>query len=275
MTERLRLLFVDDERSIRLTLPPILEMHGIEVTVAATVPEALAIINRQSFDVLLSDLNIGQPGDGFVVVSAMRRTQPEAVTIIITGFPAFESALEAIRNQVDDYVIKPAEIPKLVETIRQKAFNRPPYRSVALKRVSAIIHDQQENILRQWLAAAAASPELHRLQLPKQAWPGQMLGMLLATLEAAESRRAEPEQAAIAAAVAYGQQRRDHGFTASMIVEEIRLLLHVIGATAQNNLLAVDVSQLIPDLLCIANYLNLLLREALRPLASLSEAASA
>jgi CheY-like chemotaxis protein len=79
-----RLLFADDEPSIRVTLSAILKQRGFEVTVAATVPEALNLIAGQKFEVLISDLNIGEPGDGFTVVSAMRRTQPEAATFILT-----------------------------------------------------------------------------------------------------------------------------------------------------------------------------------------------
>ena len=92
-----RLLLVDDEAVIRITLSAILSKHDFEVTAAATVAEALQKITTETFDVLLSDLNIGNPGDGLTVVSAMRRTQPEAVTMILTGYPAFETALEAIR----------------------------------------------------------------------------------------------------------------------------------------------------------------------------------
>ncbi|HEX8926782.1 MAG TPA: response regulator, partial [Terriglobales bacterium] len=112
-----RVLFVDDEPNIRLTLPAILQMHGFEVTTTATVAEALQAMQNGKFDVLLADLNIGQPGDGFTVVSAMRRTQPDALTFILTGFPAFETALEAIRSQVDDYLVKPANINQLVQKI--------------------------------------------------------------------------------------------------------------------------------------------------------------
>src|SRR6266567_5471173 len=51
--------------------------------------EILKLIQSEQFDVLLSDLNIGEPSDGFTVVSAMRRIQPDALTIILTGYPAF------------------------------------------------------------------------------------------------------------------------------------------------------------------------------------------
>ncbi len=120
MGSRKRLLFVDDEPSIRLTLPPVLEAHGFEVIAAGSVAEAVNKIKSAAFDVLLSDLNIGEEGDGFLVVKAMRQRQPQCVTLILTGYPAFESALLAIRNQVDEYLVKPADIEVLVRTINNK-----------------------------------------------------------------------------------------------------------------------------------------------------------
>ena len=121
-----RILFVDDEPGIRLTLAPILQEHGFSVSTAGSVPDALELINHQAFDVLLSDLNIGQPGDGFTVVSAMRRVQPEACTFILTGYPDFETALQAIRGQVDDYLLKPTDVPTLLQAIQTKLDRRRP-----------------------------------------------------------------------------------------------------------------------------------------------------
>jgi DNA-binding NtrC family response regulator len=120
MPGRRRILFVDDEPSIRLTLPAVLEEHGFEVSIAGSVAEALSKINSSRFDVLLSDLNIGEDGDGFRVVRAMRSIQPKCVTVILTGYPAFESALQGIRNQVDDYLVKPADLESLINTIHEK-----------------------------------------------------------------------------------------------------------------------------------------------------------
>lgn len=120
MSARKRILFVDDEPSIRLTLPVILQEHGFDVRSASTVAEALAAINSQHFDALLSDLNISEERDGFRVVSAMRRIQPNCVTIILTGYPGFDSAVQALRHQVDDYVVKPADIEALIACLREK-----------------------------------------------------------------------------------------------------------------------------------------------------------
>jgi DNA-binding NtrC family response regulator len=120
MASRKRLLLVDDEPSIRLTLSPILQHYGFEVTTADSVAEAVNRIEETAFDVLLSDLNIGEEGDGFLVVKAMRQRQPQCIALILTGYPAFESAQLAIRHQVDEYIVKPADIDVLVRTINHK-----------------------------------------------------------------------------------------------------------------------------------------------------------
>jgi DNA-binding NtrC family response regulator len=120
----IRVLFVDDEPGMRLTMPEVLRQHGFSVTAVGTVNEALDEITSAQFDVLISDLNFDHPADGFIVVSAMRRTQPECVTVILTGYPALETALEALRNQVDDYLIKPADVLALVSLIEKKLKQR-------------------------------------------------------------------------------------------------------------------------------------------------------
>jgi DNA-binding NtrC family response regulator len=146
MGDEPKVLFVDDEDSIRLTLPPLLQSYGFKVTPAATVAEALDLIAQHKFDVLISDLNIGHPGDGFTVVSAMRTHQPDALRFILTAYPAFESALEAIREEVHDYLIKPTETEALVDKIRSKLAKRSPVQSVLRKRLGQVIRVNSESI---------------------------------------------------------------------------------------------------------------------------------
>lgn len=120
MRRRNRILFVDDEPNIRLTLPPVLEQHGFEVKAAASVAEAVAQIKASPFDVLISDLNIEEGGDGLRVVSAMREKQPHCITLILTGYPGFETAVDALRLRVDDYVVKPVDVEMLISALRKK-----------------------------------------------------------------------------------------------------------------------------------------------------------
>lgn len=115
-----RILVVDDEPTITELLRNIMAVHGYEVVTANTVGEAVNLITSQKFDVLVSDLNMGHVADGFTVVHTMRRVNPECINFILTGYPAFESALQALREQVDDYLTKPSDIPKLLKTIERK-----------------------------------------------------------------------------------------------------------------------------------------------------------
>jgi ActR/RegA family two-component response regulator len=126
MQAKRHLLLVDDEPSIRVTLPLVLEDKGFAVRVAADVPGALSEIDRRRFDVLVSDLNISGPADGLLILSAMRERQPQCVRIVLTGFPSFETVVEGIRLDVDDYLVKPADIDYLVATIEKKLAARLP-----------------------------------------------------------------------------------------------------------------------------------------------------
>lgn len=245
-----RVLFVDDEPGIRATLPAVLGMHDFETTAVASVGEALEIIQKEKFDVLLSDLNIGEPGDGFTVVSAMRRLQPEAVTIIITGYPAFETALEAIRNQVDDYVVKPADAQHLVDTIQHKLTNerRKTHRPMAVKRVWQVIEDQRESIVREWLEKVEDMPEVASVPLStgeRSDHIPMVLDELVRMLRA--SKGSDASRKALKASAKHGIERRKQGYSIPMLLEEGRVLRRVVFNTVQRNLLAMEISMLLTD----------------------------
>lgn len=160
------ILIVDDEENIRTTLPPVLRAHGFKVTTAASVQDALALIMQYKFDVLIADLNIDTPGDGFTVVSAMRSTQPDALRLILTGYPAFETALEAIQQQVHDYLVKPTDTEVLVEKIRTWLGNTPkPTRQTQRKRLPRILRESQDSIAKNWLKLAKEDPVLASIPL--------------------------------------------------------------------------------------------------------------
>jgi DNA-binding NtrC family response regulator len=121
MTSAKHLLFVDDEDPIRLTLAPILKKYGFEVTAVANVSDALAQMDLTKYDVLISDLNIEKPGDGFAVIAAMKVRQPECANIILTAYPEFDTAQQAIRLGVADYFVKPVNIEELMRTIARSS----------------------------------------------------------------------------------------------------------------------------------------------------------
>ena len=227
-------------------MPRMLEAYGFSVTSVGTVPEALRLISQEDFDVLIADLNVGSPGDGFTVVSAMRRTQPKAVNFILTGYPAFETALEAIRRQVDDYLIKPADIEPLVTSIRSKLVDRKPAHGIQPRRLAEIIATNQDWVTEHWLAEVKEDEELNAIQLADSERKDHIPRILHEALEFAKGNAITPDQAN--AAALHGEMRRRQGYTVPLVVREAKLLLRVLAECVQKNLLSIQVSNLIPDM---------------------------
>jgi DNA-binding NtrC family response regulator len=122
-TGRKRLLFVEDEESIRLTLPQILAKYGFEVTVSATLADAMDEIKSHNYDILVSDLNVSEINGGFTIVEEMHTVQPSCINFILTGSPT-EEAAQTKAQGVAHYFMKPVEIKHLVHTIRQELDGR-------------------------------------------------------------------------------------------------------------------------------------------------------
>src|SRR5436305_1945873 len=235
--DKTRIMFVDDEEAIRLTLPAILEQHGFEVEVAGTVPEALEIINHQGFDILLTDLNIGTAADGFILVSAMRRCQPAAATFILTGYPDFQTALEAIRKQVDDYLTKPADIPTLVSALKEKA-RQPRYVIESPgKRTSALIREKSSDIVQRWLKELQADLRLTSIRLPHKQLIDRLPLLLNDLANLLETGETQIPAKSLSTAALHGTERAKQGYTIPLLVTETRVLNRVIGEVMQGNLL--------------------------------------
>ncbi len=259
-----RVLFVDDEESIRLTLPRILEHAGFDVSAAASVPEALDIINHSPFDVLLTDLNIGSPADGFTLVSAMRRVQPTAATFILTGYPDFQTALEAIRKQVDDYFTKPADIPTLISALREKARKPRVCGQAPCKRVSDVVLENSDDILARWLKETKANPRLMAVPVSDEERIARFPLLLNDLANALQSATTEISRDSLSAATAHGEDRARQGYTIPLMLTETRILNRIIADVLQENLLTINLSTLFPEALRIGEYLQAILEESIR-----------
>jgi ActR/RegA family two-component response regulator len=258
-------LVVDDDPGIRETLAIILANNGFEVTTAATVSEALGAINMRFFDLLVSDLNIGEPGDGFTVASAMRRRWPSAITLICTGYPDFQAALEAIREQVDDYLVKPIEPRCLLELISNKMQAPVPVRRLPpTKRVADVIRENKEQIIQHWLSVIKSRPEFTGKKLSDN----ELVGYLPSEVEElARMLDLDPSQAEtvyLSAAWKHGETRSRQNYTVGMVIEEIRLVECCIYDALKTNLLEINISQLIQDVIHVSNSSRIQLREAMR-----------
>src|ERR1700730_6764642 len=119
-----KFLLVDDDEAIRDMMTATLEHKGFDVVAAANVTEALKLITTESFDVLITDLHMPNPSDGFAVITAMRHLQPKALTLLVSGYPDVKSAMDAILLEADDIIVKPFEAGKLAELVHEKLITR-------------------------------------------------------------------------------------------------------------------------------------------------------
>lgn len=116
MTQPAHILVVDDEQNIRLTLSALLSRAGHVVTVAASGEEAVALFERQPYDLMLVDLQM--PGiNGIQVVEELRQRNLDTVVIVLTGHGSLETAIEGMHQGVFDYMLKTSDPSQILDRV--------------------------------------------------------------------------------------------------------------------------------------------------------------
>src|SRR5216117_2054082 len=103
---RVRILVVDDEHTLRESCAAVLRHEGYDVTVSSRGQDALELLKRRAFDVLLVDLYMTQV-DGLALLRAALGTNHDTIVIVMTGNPSVDSSVEALRQGAFDYLPKP------------------------------------------------------------------------------------------------------------------------------------------------------------------------
>jgi signal transduction histidine kinase len=118
-----RLLVVDDEESVALTVSEVLRQDGFVVETASSGQEAVGRLDKAEYDLVLTDLRM-EGGDGLSVLAELRRRAPLTISIVLTGFASVESAIAALRQGAYDYLVKPCIIEDLRHTVRRGVEHR-------------------------------------------------------------------------------------------------------------------------------------------------------
>jgi|SRR6185369_6006484 len=258
---QLKILLVDDNESVRSMMKSAFEQNDFRVTTAANVPEALQFIGNERFDVLLCDLHMPGAGDGFTVVSAMRHTNPDAVTLVFTGYPALGEAMKAILLQADEILVKPMDVSKIIALIREKFEKRGTRRKTNIERVAAILERDSAATVVGWLNRVKNEPELVALPLDDEERTGHLPILLRELVVRLRVPRRLGTKAISAGAVLHGAIRHQQGYSVSMLIEESRILQVSIFETLQNNLSSVDFSLLLLDVMTIADEVDSQLKQ--------------
>jgi DNA-binding response OmpR family regulator len=261
-----KVLLVDDDDAVRDMMTVTLEHKGFEVVAAANVPEALRLIATDTFDALITDLHMPNPSDGFTVVSAMRHSQPHALTLLVSGYPDVQSAMAAILLEADEIIVKPFEVGRLADLLREKMSTRKPAARIEKQRVAAILQRCMPGVVEDWLGRAKQAKELNHLQLSDEERTGHLPKLvedLIVRLRKAGTNTKDSDAVFSTSAVAHGMLRFLQGYTPAMLVHESRILQVTLFGTLQSNLSLLDFSLLLPDVMTIADEVDAQLTQSM------------
>ncbi|MDF1613775.1 response regulator [Desulfurivibrio dismutans] len=111
-----RILIVDDDHELRETIKEVIEQENFQATTAQNADEALALVQHDSFDLIILDMVM--PGtDGMNAIPLLRRYSPGSRIVVITAFSTVQNAVQALRQGAHDYLSKPFTIETLLATI--------------------------------------------------------------------------------------------------------------------------------------------------------------
>lgn len=102
----IRILVVDDEATLRETCGSVLRMQGFDVTVVGRGQEALDLVKRKQFQIVLCDLFMTQVS-GMVLLQTIMETHPDTIVVMMTGKPSVASNISALEEGAWDYLPKP------------------------------------------------------------------------------------------------------------------------------------------------------------------------
>lgn len=115
-TEKIKLLIVDDEPIVGKRLRQIFEKVGYQVAVFTQGRPALEELRENTYDIVVTDLKM-EDVDGMIILEAAREKNPGIKVIIITAFAEMETAREAFRKGVFDFISKPFQVDTLKQAI--------------------------------------------------------------------------------------------------------------------------------------------------------------
>ena len=119
MGEAARILVIDDDENIRKVLATIFEDEGYIVETAETAKKGIEKSEKTFYNLALIDIRLPDM-EGIELLLKLRSTKPKMRKIIVTGYPTLQNAVAAVNKGADAYVMKPFEVDKILQTIREQ-----------------------------------------------------------------------------------------------------------------------------------------------------------
>ncbi len=138
---RLRILVIDDDEPIREITRRVLEEEGYDAADAPDARSALVLTAAAHFDAVVTDIRM--PGlSGLELLAELKRTNPNAVVVVMTGYADMDIVLAALRAGADDFVVKPIDVRALAAVVRRAIDRRDLRADLAALRRQAELKDR-------------------------------------------------------------------------------------------------------------------------------------
>src|SRR5438477_11822417 len=131
-----RVLVVDDEETVVVTVEGVLELDGYDIKATTSAVEAMALVEQEHFDVVLTDLRM-EDFDGADLLKAVELKSSVTSAIVLTGYASLDSAVGVLRHGAYDYLMKPCDPDELRATVA---------RGVERSRMAVLLHQRMRDL---------------------------------------------------------------------------------------------------------------------------------
>ncbi len=145
MDKNAKVLIVDDDENIRNTMKTILEDEGYIVDLAATGSEAIQKTQETAYNIALLDIRLPDI-EGVELLKLMKDATPRTRKIMVTGYPSMQNAIIALNKNADAYLIKPVNVEKLLNTVKEQLKLQEEERKFSEQKVAEFIETRVKEL---------------------------------------------------------------------------------------------------------------------------------
>jgi DNA-binding NtrC family response regulator len=140
-----KILIVDDDENIRKTMRTILEDEGYTVDEATNGNEAIELTKQTAYNIALLDIRLPDM-EGIELLELLKDPVPKTRKIMITGYPSMQNAITALNKKADAYLIKPVDIQKLLNIVKEQLKLQEEEKNFSEQKVAEFIETRVKEI---------------------------------------------------------------------------------------------------------------------------------
>ena len=145
MEKQTRILIVDDDENIRKTMKAILEDEGYIVDLATSGNKAIEMTQETAYNIALLDIRLPDI-EGVELLKLIKDNVPRTRKIMVTGYPSMQNAISALNKNADAYLVKPVNVEKLLDTVREQLRLQEEEKNFSEQKVAEFIETRVKEI---------------------------------------------------------------------------------------------------------------------------------